>query len=119
MSESAAIAEVIEQYIEGGVRGDSALMAKSFHADATIYGVAEGKAFGGPIQILFDGVEGNPAPNLTGVIGPVEVNVTTATATAVLTDWGGVDYTDQFTLLKDAGAWKILSKVYHDRNSVQ
>ncbi len=115
MSEEAAVTQVLEQYIEGGVKGDSALMAGSFHPDATIYSATNGTSEGGPIQILFDAVEGAPAPNLTGVIGPVEVNTTTATATAVLSDWAGADFTDQFTLLKVDGSWKILSKVYHDR----
>ena len=119
MSEVEAITTVIQNYIEAGAKGDSTLMAESFHADATIYGVTDGKAGGGPIQILFDAVQGSPAPNLTGVVGPVDLNVTTATATAVLSDWGGVDFTDQFTLLKDEGSWKILSKVYRDRAADQ
>lgn len=119
MSDEAAITKTIEQYIEAGVKGDSTLMAESFHPAATIYSVSAGKSDGGPIQILFDAVEGNPAPNLTGVIGPVEVNVTTATATLVLSDWSGANYTDQFTLLKAEGSWKILSKVYHDRTPAQ
>ncbi len=117
MSEEAAVTQVIERYIDAGVRGDSSDMAQSFHPDATIYAVSNGESEGGPIQILFDAVEGQPAPGLTGVVGPVEVNTTTATATAVLSDWAGADYTDQFTLLKVGGTWKILSKVYHDRNS--
>lgn len=115
MSEQAAITKVIETYIEAGVRGDSKLMSTAFHEDATIYSVTDGKSEGGPIQLLFDAVEGDPAPGLTGVIGPVEVNTTTATATAVLSDWSGANYTDQFTLLKTDGSWKLLSKVYHDR----
>lgn len=119
MSNEAAVAQVIEQYIEGGVRGDSSLMAKSFHPAATIYSVTDGKSEGGPIQILFDAVEGAPAPNLTGVIGPIEINTTTATATVVLSDWAGAEYTDQFTLLKTADSWQILSKVYHDRTPAQ
>lgn len=119
MSDEAAVTHTIEQYIEAGVKGDSTLMAKSFHPAATIYSVTAGKSEGGPIQILFDAIEGEPAPNLTGVIGPIEVNTTTATATAVLSDWSGAEYTDQFTLLKTEDSWKILSKVYHDRTPSQ
>lgn len=119
MSAELAVTQVIEQYIDAGVKGDATQMAKSFHPDATIYAVTEGKSEGGPIQLLFDSVAGNPAPNLTGEIGPIEINTTTATATAVLHDWGGADYTDQFTLLQVDGSWQILSKVYHDRNAAQ
>jgi len=117
MNEQLAITGVIEQYIDGGVKGDSSLMSPAFHEDATIYSVVDGKGEGGPIQILFDGVDGQPAPNLTGVIGPIDVNGTTATARVVLSDWAGANYTDQFTLLKAGGAWKILSKVFYDRDS--
>jgi len=115
MSDQQEITRVIEQYIAGGVAGDSKLMAGAFHADATIYGVADGRVEGGPIQILFDAIEGAPAPKLTGVVGAIELNGTTATATAVLNDWSGINYTDQFTLLKDNGSWKLLNKVYFDR----
>lgn len=115
MSNQAEITKVIERYIDGGVRGDVSVMRPAFHEAATIYSVVDGKSEGGPIQLLFDGVDGAPAPNLTGVIGPIDVNETTATARAVLSDWGGADYTDQFTLLKTDGGWKILSKVFHDR----
>ena len=118
MTDTAKIEAVLENYIAGGVAGDSGLMSKSFHPDATIYGITdEGASEGGPIQILFDAVEGQPAPGLTGVVGPVEVNTNTATATAVLKDWSGVDFTDQFTLLKVQGSWQILSKVYYDRTN--
>lgn len=92
-------------------------MAEAFHPETTIHAVADGKSEGGPIQILFDAVEGDPAPGLTGVIGPIDVNSTTPTAKALLSNWSGADYTDQFTLLKTDGSWKLLSKVYHDRNS--
>ncbi len=116
MSEQADITKVIERYVEAGVKGDAKLMAQSFHDDATIYAVTpDGATEGGPIQILFDAVDGQPAPNLTGEIGPIDVNETTATAKIVLTDWAGADYTDQFTLLKAGDEWQILSKVYHDR----
>lgn len=118
MNDVQEITTVLENYIAGGVAGDSGLMAESFHPDATIHGINEGgDSEGGPIQILFDSVEGQPAPGLTGVVGPIEVNTNTATATAVLKDWGGVDYTDQFTLLKVQGNWQILSKVYYNRTN--
>jgi len=114
MSDQAEITKVIQGYIDAGVAGDSALMSKSFHEAATIYAVNDGKGEGGPIQLLFDSIEGNPAPNLTGQIGPIDVNETTATAKVVLSDWSGANYVDQFTLLKTDASWQILSKVYHD-----
>lgn len=119
MSEEAGVIQTIEKYIEGGVKGDAALMAEAFDPAATIYSVVDGKSEGGPIQILFDAVDGSPAPNLTGDIGPIDLNVTTATATVVLSDWAGAEFTDQFTLLKTGDSWKILSKVYLDRTPAE
>lgn len=115
MNDTAAIHAVLEQYIQAGVDGDAAAMSVTYHDQATIHSVADGKAEGGPIQLLFDAVDGNPAPNLTGVVNTITVNTTTATATLTLHDWAGANYTDQFTLLKADDTWKILSKVYHDR----
>ena len=34
---------------------------------------------------------------------------TVATARVEITDWQGYDFTDQFTLLKEDGAWKVRS----------
>ncbi|MDW3176804.1 MAG: nuclear transport factor 2 family protein [Acidimicrobiia bacterium] len=114
MNDTTQIHNVIDRYIQAGVDGDATAMKSAYHEQATIHLVADGKVEGGPIQILFDAVEGNPAPNLTGVVNSIEVNGTTATATLTLNDWAGDNYTDQFTLLK-TDSWKVLSKVYHDR----
>lgn len=46
MSEQLAITSVIEQYIDGGVKGDASLMRPAFHEDATIYSVVDGRGEG-------------------------------------------------------------------------
>ena len=38
---------------------------------------------------------------------------TVATARVEVTGWLGHRFTDQFTLLKENGAWTITSKVFH------
>ena len=110
----AAIASVIQIYTEGGRRGDAAIMKRAFRKNATIHGYIGGGLLAGPIQILFDWVTENPpAPNLYATIANIDIAETVATARVEVTDWLGFRFTDQFTLLKENGAWTITSKVFH------
>jgi len=109
-----AISSVIQIYTEGGRRGDAAIMKRAFRKNATIHGYIGGGLLAGPIQILFDWVTENPpAPNLDTTIANIDIAETVATARVEVTDWLGFRFTDQFTLLKENGAWTITSKVFH------
>ncbi len=109
-----AIASVIQTYAEGGRQGDAAIMKPAFREDATIHGYIGGDLLAGPIQILFDWVaESPPAPDLVATIANIDIADTVATALVEIIDWLGHRFTDQFTLLKEDGAWIITSKVFH------
>ncbi len=109
-----AISSVIQTYVEGGRNGDAAIMKRAFREDATIHGHIDGGLLAGPIHILFDWVAGNPpAPDLEAQIVNIDLAETVATTRVELTGWLGHRYTDQFTLLKEDGAWTITSKVFH------
>ncbi len=109
-----AISSVIQTYVEGGRKGDAAIMKGAFREDATIHGHIDGGLLAGPIHLLFDWVAGNPpAPDLEAEIVNVDLADTVATARVELTDWLGNRFTDQFTLLNENGAWTITSKVFH------
>jgi hypothetical protein len=109
-----AIASVIQTYAEGGHRGDAAIMKRAFRENATIHGYLGGGLLAGPIQMLFDWVTENPpAPDLKAKIARIDLAETVATARVEITDWLGFRFTDQFTLLKENGAWIITSKVFH------
>lgn len=113
-SQHQAISEVIQRYIEGGKQGKSSLMKPAFHEQAKMYFVTNGNINGGPIQGLFDVIDkAGPSPRLIGKIGAIDVNDTTATVRIELYNWGGARYTDQMSLLKTNGEWKIINKVYH------
>ncbi len=108
------ISSVIQIYVEGGRKGDATIMKRAFRENATIHGIVNGSLFGGPIQIMFDWVKENPpATNLKAEIVNIDLANTVATARVELSDWNGARYTDQFTLLKENGAWIITSKVFH------
>ena len=109
-----AISSVIRIYAEGGRKGDAAIMKGAFREDATIHGHIGGGLLAGPIHLLFDWVAGNPpAPDLEARIANIDLADTVATARVELTGWLGHRFTDQFTLLKEKGAWTITSKVFH------
>ena len=112
--EIAAISSVIQTYVEGGRQGNAAIMKPAFREDAMIHGYIGGGLFGGPIGLLFDWVDENPpATDLEANIVNIDLANTIATARVELTGWLGFRFTDQFTLLKENGAWTITSKVFH------
>ena len=109
-----SISSVIKTYAEGGHGGDAEIMKHAFRENATIHGYIGGDLLAGPIQILFDWVtENRPAPDLKAKIANIDLAVTVATARVEVTGWLGHRFTDQFTLLKENGAWTITSKVFH------
>ncbi len=109
-----AISSVIQTYAEGGRKGDASIMKPAFREDATIHGHLDGNLLAGSIHILFDWVaQGPPASDLEATIVNIDLADTVATARVEVTGWLGHRFTDQFTLLKDDGAWMITSKVFH------
>ena len=109
-----AISSVIQTYVQGGRNGDAAIMKPAFREDATIHGYLGGDLLAGPIDMLFDWVaESPPAPDLEATIVNIDLAHTVATARVEIIGWLGHRFTDQFTLLKENGAWTITSKVFH------
>jgi hypothetical protein len=113
LSEYEAIANTIQQYVNGGRSGRSADMKPAFHAQATIFGYLGPELIAGPIQVLFDWVDQNePAAELQSWLAGVDLNGTVA-ARLEAYNWSGHRFTDLFTLLKVEGEWKIMNKVFH------
>ena len=113
-TERDAIADTIQHYISGARSGKGAEMKPAFHDDATVFGYIGPDLFAGPIQRLFDwNDENGPATELRVVIASIDVAESIATVRLELDDWTGYRFTDLFTLLKVAGEWKIMNKVFH------
>ena len=114
VTESDAIAEVLQHYIDGAKSGRGDDMKPAFHKDATIFGYVGPDLFAGPIQQLFAwNDENGPATGLQARIANIDVVDTVATVRLELENWSGSRYTDLFTLLKVDGEWKIMNKVFH------
>ncbi len=117
MNEYAAIAKVIQKYIDGARSGRSDQMKSAFHDDATIFGHDGPDLFAGPIQKLFDWEDENgPAPGLRAQITHIDFVETVAAVRLELDDWTGIRFSDLFTLLKIDGEWKIINKVFHQHD---
>ena len=113
-TDTESISSVIRAYAEGGRKGDASIMKPAFREDATIHGYLNGDLLAGPIHILFDWVaESPPASDLQATIVTIDLADTVATARVEIIGWLGHRFTDQFTLLKENGAWTITSKVFH------
>ncbi len=114
VSETDAIAQVVQHYIDGAKSGRGDDRKHAFHKDATIFGYAGADLFGGPIQNLFDWNDANgPATELQARIAGIDLVDTVATVRLELDNWTGSRFTDLFTLLKVDGTWKIMNKVFH------
>lgn len=109
-----AIKKTLRLYIEGGREGKSAVMKPAFHPKAVMYGGAGESLGGGPIKALFDYIDGHPpATGLSAEITKIEVQNQIAFARVESDNWNGARFSDMFLLVKENGAWKILTKVFH------
>jgi hypothetical protein len=115
-----AIMRTMQNYIDGGRMGKSDIMRPGFHPAATIVGYCGGTLLTGPIQQLFDWIDGNgPAPNIEPNIASIEVLETVAVIRLEVKNWSGnlagakARMSDVFTLLKTDGGWKISQKTFH------
>ena len=114
VNEYDAIANAVQNYIDGGKSGKGDDMKAAFHKDATIFGYAGSDLFGGPIQKLFAWADENgSATGLQARIASIDLIGTIAAVRLELDNWIGYRYTDLLTLLKVDGEWKIMSKVFH------
>lgn len=114
LNEYETIRKAIDLYIEAGKEAKSDIMAPVFHKNAIMYGSTGKKIFGGPIQGLFDHIDGGAkAAEMKAEITAIEIAGTIAYVRVESDNWNGVRYSDMFLLLKDEGGWKIITKVYH------
>ena len=114
MNDREAITHTLQHYIDGARSGKGDDMKPAFHADATIFGYVGPDLFAGPIQGLIDWIDQNGAsPDMDARMENLDIVGTIATVRLELSNLSGHRFTDQFTLLKSEGNWKIMNKVFH------
>lgn len=115
--EEKAVRGTLQRYIDGIRAGDLDLLRTAFHPQAIMTGYLGPEPMVVPIDALWEVVQNNPSPAESGApfTAAVEsVEVTGATATAVVTEEGylGHDFRDAFQLLKLDGEWRIMAKLF-------
>jgi hypothetical protein len=116
-SEIDLVRELIERYIDGTRRGDLELVEQTFHPDARMSGVLQGKLLVGTPQPFFDAVATAPAPIESGEpyaakISHLDVAGPVATASLDEGPYLGMHFTNYFHLLKIGTEWRIVSKTF-------
>lgn len=114
-----AVLEAAHNYVEGLRTGDADTVAKAFHKEANMYGLAGGKTLlGGPIGNLYDFVRRNgSAPEIKTHMDVLAITPTTAVVRIDMEkDAIGADYNDYITFIKLDGRWQAIAKVFHQFN---
>lgn len=114
-----AVLEAAHNYVEGLRTGDADTVAKAFHKEAIMYGLAGGKTLlGGPIGNLYDFVRRNgSAPEIKTHMDVLAITPTTAVVRIDMEkDAIGADYNDYITFIKLDGRWQAIAKVFHQFN---
>ncbi|MCY1254203.1 putative lumazine-binding protein [compost metagenome] len=114
-SDHIAVVETVQKYVDGIRAGSAEACAAAFYDQATYYGVVAGKLAGGNVETFYEFLRQNGnAPEVIAHIDVLAINTTAAVVRVDLEkDSIGADYNDFVTLIKTDGAWKIISKVYH------
>lgn len=114
-----AVLDAARYYVEGLRTGDADTVAKAFHKEAIMYGLAGGKTLlGGPIGNLYDFVRQNgSAPDIKTHLDVLAITPTTAVVRIDMEkDAIGADYNDYLTFIKLDGRWQAIAKVFHQFN---
>ena len=110
-----SVVAVAQKYVDGLRIGSVPHIAEAFHADAVMYGYTNGALLGGPIANLYEFVTQNgKAPLIAAHLDVLAITPTTAVVRVDMEqDAIGADYNDYLTLIKIAGNWQVIAKVYH------
>lgn len=111
--ETAAIARLIGDYVEGARTGDRAKLRGNWFDHARIIGQLDGaQANRDPDAFAARVADAGGAPNVQALIVSIARSGAAASARIELNDWNGIRYTDFLTLLKGPEGWLISGKVF-------
>jgi hypothetical protein len=120
INEYDAIVETMNRYNEGVRTGNSSVMKPAFHETCTFYGYVNGTLLAGPIQLLFDWVDGNGAASDVQIrFASIDILETIASVRLEMENMTGKlagpspsRLSDLFQLIKVDGEWLISQKSF-------
>jgi len=114
--ERAAIATVVQLYIDGASKGDSAKLKEAFHEEAWMFGSLSGQRYDVPIGQLIEMTVSQPLDSDGGFnarIASIEQVGDAATARVEEEGcWGNVSFVTFLSLAKIDGSWKVVNKTF-------
>jgi hypothetical protein len=121
VSDHDGILTAMNQYVEGVRAGDSSAMKGGFHENCSFFGYFEGQLLAGPIQMLYDWVDGNgPAADMQVRFARIDILNTIAevrlemeNVKGKLAGASGARFSDLFQLIKIESKWLISQKSFH------
>ncbi len=118
MSDETSIREIARKYFDALYNGDADLFAEIFHLAATLYCFADPKPIVMGVDDYLTVVRGRASPASRrdpreDEILSVEVPTLTTAHLRVREIFLPKRFTDELTLAKTPGGWKIVSKVWH------
>ncbi len=115
-TEREAVTRVVQLYIDGASKGDAAKLKEAFHEQAWMFGSAGGQRYDVPVGRLIElatsqplDSEGSYAARITSIEQVGDAAIATVEEEGC---WGGVSFTDFFTLAKIDGSWRIVNKTF-------
>ncbi|WP_420472612.1 nuclear transport factor 2 family protein [Noviherbaspirillum sp. ST9] len=118
MRDHEAVLAVIDAYCTGVYRGDVDLLRSVFHPKAVLFAEVRGAPSCKRLEEYLAIVANRQSPQALGEayrMKPIAVEVTHEIAFAkVHCPMLGYDYTDYLSFVREAGRWRIVSKVFTD-----
>ncbi len=107
----AGISKALDLYVNAAVEGDSKVARPAFIADATMTHVENDTIVCVPIQELFDYYDQTGKQTATYEIADCNIAGDVAMV-RIESKFGDAEFSDMFTLAKENGQWKIVSKIF-------
>jgi hypothetical protein len=116
-TEREAITAALQLYIDGVSKGDAEKLKEGFDERAWMFGSLGGQRYDVPVGELIAMVTAQPLDSGDGNFEAriVSIEQVGDVASATIEEdgcWGGISFTDFFTLSKIDGRWKIVNKTF-------
>ena len=110
-----AIAETLQDYVDGARVPSADQMRSAFHPGGKIFGHLGDHMLADPIEALFEWHEENgPATEVVAQFSILDVCETIAVVRVEADNWTGHRFTDYMSLLKVDDKWQIVNKIFHN-----
>ncbi|MEU6256815.1 nuclear transport factor 2 family protein [Streptomyces sp. NPDC047043] len=109
------VREVVQLFLDGEAKGDTAKLKEASHPDARMFGSVAGTRYDMPVAQFIELAAKEPGDTGSHRARILSVQQTGDAATAVVAEegyWGSLSFIDYFQLARVEGTWKVVSKLF-------